>query len=154
MNDIDVVALADLFAPLEPFPEAVKRLDRWGAGRYYSQKAHCIGWLLSQPTTGSGAYTRREPNHSGRVCYNRILNPGMLIWMAAVLGADYGTIERATAAAIRAEAVDYRGRCNAFRSVISFDDLLRLMADPVRWKCDRRLKTGGRLMAPVTGKRK
>lgn len=140
MNDIDVLALADLLAPMPHFPEAVRRLDRWGPGQYHSQKAHWIGWLMSQPTTGSGAYTRREPNHSGRVCYNRILNPGMLIWLATVLGVSMSRIEQATAAAIQAEAVDYRGRCNAFRAVIPFDDLLELMESPGRWRCDRRLK--------------
>jgi hypothetical protein len=35
----------------------------------------------------------------------------MLIWMAAVLGADEEKIEQATAAAIEAEKINYRKRC-------------------------------------------
>lgn len=138
MNDISNDTLCDIFALLEPGPEIVRRLDKWGSP-YNSQKAHTVLWLASQGTTGEGAYSRKKGNSSGRTCYNRILNPGILIWIASVLGADEQTIERATAEAVEAEKTNYRKRCSAFRSVISFDDVLELLHRPDEWKYDVRM---------------
>ena len=99
---MDVTTFCKVFEVLTPFPDVVQRLDKWGSP-YKSQKAHVVNWFASQKTTGSGAYTRQAGNNSARTCYNRLLNPGMLIWMASVLGADEEKIEQATAAAVEAE---------------------------------------------------
>lgn len=136
MDDISLDAICAIFGQLEPEPEIVQRLDRWGC-RYESQKAHALDWFSSQATLGGGAYSRDRPNTSARACYNRLLNPGMLIWIAAALGADDETIERATNAAIDAERVNYRKRCGAFRAVISFDDVLDMIRQPERWRLDK-----------------
>ena len=60
----------------------------------------------------------------------------MLIWMAAVLGADEGKIEQATAAAIEAEKINYRKRCTAFRELFPFEEIMRLMENPDHWQYD------------------
>ncbi len=133
--DMDLSEFCKVLNVLEPFPDAVRRLDKWGSP-YKSQKAHVLIWFASQNTTGGGAYTRLKGNSSARTCYNRLLNPGMLVWMAAVLGADERDIERATAAAIEAEKINYRKRCAAFREIFTFDDILRLMDMPGRWQFD------------------
>lgn len=156
-KDISCSALCELLAPLEKEPEAVRRLDRWGTKSYNSQKAHVIVWLSLQGTTGSGSYTRNKGNDSGRACYNRILNPGMLIWIAAVLGVDQARIEEAAEAARKAESVNYRTRCSAFRSVIPFDTLLDQMELPDKWLVDPELGALCELaedgiLAPAPGK--
>ena len=135
MDDMDVITFCKVFEVLTPFPDAVQNLDKWGSP-YKSQKAHVVNWFASQKTTGSGAYTRQVGNSSARTCYNRLLNPGMLIWMAAVLGADEGKIEHATAAAIEAEKINYRKRCTAFRELFPFEEILRLIGKPEHWQYD------------------
>ena len=134
-QDMDINTFCDVFSILETLPKTVKTFDKWGSP-YKSQKAHVVNWFASQKTTGSGAYTRQVGNSSARTCYNRLLNPGMLIWMAAVLGADEGKIEQATAAAIEAEKINYRKRCTAFRELFPFDEIMRLMEKPDRWQYD------------------
>ena len=139
MQDMDVTTFCRVFEVLTPFPDTVQRLDKWGSP-YKSQKAHVVNWFASQKTTGSGAYTRQAGNNSARTCYNRLLNPGMLIWMAAVLGADEGKIEQATTAAIEAEKINYRKRCTAFREMFPFEEIVRLMEKPNHWQYDPALE--------------
>jgi len=158
MLDMDISAFCDVFSVLEPFPEAVQKLDKWGSP-YKSQKAHVLDWFATQDTTGGGAYTRQKGNRSARTCYNRLLNPGMLIWMAAVLGADEREIEQATRAAIEAEKNNYRKRCTAFREVFPFDEILRLMEAPECWQYDPAMAGlyiigGDKLPHPKRGKEK
>lgn len=133
--DMNVLTFCKVFEALAPFPDAVQRLDKWGSP-YKSQKAHVVNWFASQKTTGSGAYTRQAGNSSARTCYNRLLNPGMLIWMAAVLGADEEKIEQATAVAIEAEKTNYRKRCTAFRETFPFEEIMRLIEKPEQWQYD------------------
>ena len=133
--DLDIISFCRVFEVLTPLPDAVERLDKWGSP-YKNQKAHVLNWFFAQKTTGSGAYTRQQGNRSARTCYNRLLNPGMLIWMAAVLGADDRKIEQATASAIEAEKVNFRKRCSAFREIFPFEEIMRLMEEPDSWKYD------------------
>ena len=134
-RDMDINTFCAVFNVLEPFPAAVQKLDKWGSP-YKSQKAHVIDWFSTQDTTGGGAYTRQNGNRSAKACYNRLLNPGMLIWMAVVLGADKGKIEQATTAAIEAEKINYRKRCTAFRELFPFEEILRLIGKPEHWQYD------------------
>ena len=60
----------------------------------------------------------------------------MLIWMAAVLGADEEKIEQATDATIKAEKINYRKRCTAFRETFPFEEIMRLMEKPEQWQYD------------------
>ena len=158
ISDVDITTFCTVFNVLEPFPEAVLKLDKWGSP-YKSQKAHVLDWFASQDTTGGGAYTRQKGNRSAKTCYNRLLNPGMLIWMAAVLGADECEIERERQAAIEAERINYRKRCTAFREVFPFDEILRLMEAPEHWQYDPALAGlyiigGDKLPHPKKGKEK
>ena len=52
------------------------------------------------------------------------------------LGADESALRRAAAAAAEEEKTNVRGRCKAFRAVISWDDLYPLIADPSGWQPD------------------
>ena len=127
-----VVYCCDVVSVLDPCPPIVARLDIWGT-QYISQKAHVFGWFADQDTLGYGAYSRQQGNTSVRRAYNRLLNPGMLIWIAGALGADEGLIEKAAEAAIEAEKQDYRKRCAAFRAVIPFDTVSELLKHPEKW---------------------
>lgn len=135
MGDLGVEKFACILQYLDPMPPVTKELDKWGS-RYPSQKAHMIAWFSSQVTTGSGAYTRKQGNFSSIEAYNRLLNPGALIWIADALGESPEAIQRATEAAIEAEKINYRGRCSAFREVIPWARIDELIHDPPGWKID------------------
>lgn len=140
MGDLAVDKCAAILEYLDPMPETTKRLDRWGTKHYKSQKAHMILWFLSQEGTGGKGYTRKQGNTSSMEAYNRLLNAGALIWIADALGEDPEVIQRATAAAIEAEKINYRGRCSAFREVIPWARIDELIHDPSGWKIDPAVK--------------
>ena len=139
MADLGVEKFACILQYLDPMPPVTKELDKWGS-RYPSQKAHMIAWFSSQVTTGSGAYTRKQGNFSSIEAYNRLMNPGALLWMAESLGMDESTLRRAVKAAVEEERTNVRGRCRAFREVIGWDDLYPLIADPSGWLIDPAVK--------------
>ena len=139
MNDISVEDFADILCLLDPLPEVTKAFDRWGTKSYNSQKAHMVIWFQSQTGTGGGAYTRDSANYSARTCYNRLLNPGALLWIADALGMDAETIKKATEATKEAEKQNYRKRCGAFREVIPFDSICALLEKPKEWRLDPEL---------------
>lgn len=139
MNDIPVNDLARLLSYLEPEPPLTKELDKWGIKQYPSQKIHMYIWTRNQPNTGKGAYSRKEGNTSGAVMYNRFLNPGGLLWLAEVLGETEAALREAVSAAIKAERVDYRRRCVAFRQVIPWDRIMILLSQPQGWRYDPKM---------------
>ncbi len=139
MPDLGVEKFACIMEYLDPMPPVTKELDQWGC-RYPSQKAHMILWFDSQVTTGSGSYTRKQGNSSSKEAYNRLMNPGALLWIAEALGSDESALRRAAAAAAEEEKTNVRGRCKAFRAVISWDDLYPLIADPSGWRLDPEVK--------------
>ena len=140
VNDLSVDKFAAILEYLDPMPDATKALDRWGVKHYPNQKAHMILWLLSQEGTGGKGYTRKEGNSSSQEAYNRLLNPGALIWMADALGEAPEAIQNATEAAIAAEKINYRGRCSAFRELIPWARIDELIHDPAGWKIDPALR--------------
>ncbi|MEW6891931.1 hypothetical protein V3M60_10270 [Trueperella pyogenes] len=89
--DIDVRRFAKLLAKLDahlPISDAMEHADPQKNGRWWSsQREHMSSWFASQATTGSGAYTRQEPNLSAKTTYNRLQSPEGLIWIAEALGA-------------------------------------------------------------------
>ena len=138
LTDIHVLEFARYLSFLEPFPPVTKELDKWGS-RYPSQKVHICDWLRGQMHVFKGAYGRDRPNESAKIMYNRFLNPGGLIWIADVLGEKEAILREATAAAIKAEKVDYRGRCIAFRRVIPWARIMHLFSDCGRWQFDKQM---------------
>lgn len=89
-----------------------QKVGRW----WTSQREHMVGWFNGRTTHGAGAYSRETPNDSARTTYNRLLNPGSLLWIAEALGVDSRPIQRAADAA--AAESDHRRRCGQIRAVL------------------------------------
>ena len=136
LGDLSVEKFAAILEYLDPLPETTKQLDRWGVKHYQNQKAHMILWFISQEGTGGKGYTRKQGNSSSQEAYNRLLNPGALIWIADALGEAPEALQKATEAAIAAEKINYRGRCSAFREVIPWARIDDLIHDPSGWRID------------------
>lgn len=139
MSDLSVEKFAAILEYLDPAPEATKALDKWGT-KAKSQKAHMVGWFFSQVTTGAKGFTRYKGNTSSAEAYNRLLNPGAMLWIADALGEDFAILQQAAQAAIKAEKVNYRGRCSAFRSVIPWTRIYELVLNPKGWRIDPAVK--------------
>ena len=139
MNDIQVSKFALILKFLDPAPASTSALDSWGT-KARSQKAHMIGWFMSQLTTGEKGYKRARANNSSASTYNRLLNPGALIWIADSLGEDRAAIEKAAQAAAKAEEDDYRDRCKAFRRIIPWERIYQLLTQPQGWRIDPAVK--------------
>lgn len=142
MNDLNVGEMAMHMSFLEAKPPITKALDKWKSD-FSSQKEHMVRWLLKQPMSDANAkafsYTRKVGNTSTRTMYNRFMNPGGLLWMAEVFGADESELEQAVREAISAEKDNYRKRCIAFRNVIPFDKIMELFSKPDKWLYDDRV---------------
>ena len=83
------------------------------------EREHMAIWFRANETTGSGSYSRLEPNKSARRCYNSLMNAASLLWIAEAVGIDEPTVERAYEEA--AAAGDYRRACGAIRRIITWD---------------------------------
>ena len=90
--DVDVKEFARLLARLPehlPISDAMEEADPQKNGRWWtSQREHMSSWFASQATRGSGAFTRRAPNRSAKMTYNRLQHPEGLVWIAEALGVD------------------------------------------------------------------
>lgn len=139
LNDLTVDKFAAILKFLDPAPECTAALDFRGT-KAQSQKAHMIGWFMSQLTTGEKGYKRFRANTSSAATYNRLLNPGALIWIADALGEDRAVIEKAVQATRAAGVNDYRERCKAFRRVIGWDRIYELVTQPRGWRLDPAVK--------------
>lgn len=146
--DIHVLDMVGFMEYLEPVPpvtaeySVTRRLSKIAAeykARGGTQKSHMIGWFAQQPTKGSGAYTRRRGNESSRMAYDRFLNHYGLLWMAEAFGESEDALREAMDAAIAAEKIDYRLRCNEFRRIIPFDRIIELFLRPDGWRYDSRI---------------
>lgn len=129
-RDMHTDEMCEALSYLEPIPPIVRELDKWGS-TYQTQKAHMIAWFATQSTKGSGAYSRAKPNESARAAYNRMKNPGGLLWIAAALGEDERALREAAEAASEG--------CKAFRAVIPFDRIMELAEQPKKWRIDKTL---------------
>ena len=120
-DDVDVIDLARVLAHVEPVPADEAFCREIGVDYHYEQ-LHMVSWISSQITLGGGHYRRSEPNCSGRVTYNRLLNPRSLLWIGTVLGADREVLRQA---AREAEGKKTNAaRCGIVRRHVPFDDLL------------------------------
>lgn len=134
-TDFNVMQFAAFLEMLEPFPKLTAELDTWGT-REQSQKAHMVLWFQAQTGTGSGAYSRAVGNTSAKSCYNHLLNTGALVWIADALGENPETVRRAVRESIKAERINYRRRCTAFRAVIPWRRICELVENPHGWRFD------------------
>ena len=98
-----------------------------------------VQWFESQTGTGAGAFTRMEGNRSAMLAYNRLLNAGALVWIADALGENPDVIKKAAEEAAKAEKINYRRRCSAFRAIIPFSRIIELYKQPAGWRYDKAL---------------
>ena len=136
MHEIPTEQLARHLTYLDPEPPLTKELDKWGS-HYQSQKIHMYSWVNGQQYTGEGAYSREKGNQKASVMYNRLLNPGCLLWLADALGEKENNLREAVRAA--SEKDDYRQRCAAFRAVIPWDRICQLYEDFENWRYDKKI---------------
>jgi len=72
-----------------------------GYNNYTTQKDHWLGWL--DPNSGTGTYPRAgKQDRDARYVYNHIMEPKMLLWLAAAAGVSPHLVQ---AAALSAESV-------------------------------------------------
>ncbi len=138
--DIDVRRFAKLLAKLDahlPISDAMEHADPQKNGRWWSsQREHMSSWFASQATTGSGAYTRQEPNLSAKTTYNRLQSPEGLIWIAEALGADTALVQRVAEEAL---TIPRRSRSAFIRSYLPWE-LIAQLAKSRQGRCHRPLR--------------
>lgn len=139
--DVTVLHFAQVFVVLEADTPVLRELDRWGFPKnlYADQKEHMIDWYLAQTeATDSGKkYTRKEANYSGRVTYDRLRNPGSLLWIAEAFGEDEQTLRTAVEWEVADEKAHRNNRGIGFRQIITFDRILDLYRKPEGWLYDQ-----------------
>ncbi len=59
------------------------------------EQLHMVTWFAGQLSLGRGYYSRKRPNHSAKITYQRLLNPYSLLWIAAALGEDREVVLKA-----------------------------------------------------------
>ena len=87
--------------------------------RYHYEQLHMCCWFSGQITNGAGQYSRDEINYSARTCYNRLLNPYSLLWIAVVMGADREEIKKA--AEEMKDKKTNAAKCGTVRKHVPFD---------------------------------
>ncbi|WP_394255856.1 hypothetical protein [Pseudoclavibacter helvolus] len=87
-----------------------------------------ISWFAAQNSLGAGAYSRKTPNTSARVTYNRLLCPAAFVWMAEALGEDPEVVQAAAGAA-RAEP-NARKRPGLLRKHLPWSRIVVLTGQP------------------------
>lgn len=139
--DFHNVEFAKFLARLDPHPpitEALKAAlaNRSGRpSRNDTERAHMSSWFTSQTTTGQGAYSRRRPNYSARVTYNRLLSTPGLIWISEALDIDPERSQEAADLALGPGRVNER--CRAIRKIFPWPEIAEhttLLADTRRKK--------------------
>ncbi len=85
--------MAMLFAHIPYDTEVAGYLREIEVSWTYEQ-LHMVTWFSAQMTLGRGYYSRKRPNLSAKVTYQRLLNPYSLLWIAATLGEDRETVLR------------------------------------------------------------
>ena len=122
-DDIDTVEMAYLFGHVSYLVEDEELCESIGVTYDYEQLHMCV-WFSGQVTLGKGNYSRRVPNHSSKVTYNRLLNPYSLLWICTVLGEDTDIIRKA---ADEMESKDsFAGKCGVVRKYVPFSRIFEL----------------------------
>jgi hypothetical protein len=92
----------------------LRRPDHW-AGR---QKDHWLGWLKDY--RGAGYYGRKSWDVPAKTVFNRVVNPGLLLWLGEVVGIPTPIVRRAAADALKA-GTTMMAQSGAIRRVISWE---------------------------------
>ncbi len=86
--------MAMLFAHI-PYDADIAKYLRTVDVFWEYEQLHMVTWFSGQLTLGKGYYSRKKPNHSAKITYQRLLNPYSLLWIAAALGEDREAVIRA-----------------------------------------------------------
>ena len=92
----------------------LRRPDHW-AGR---QKDHWLGWLKDY--RGAGYYGRKSWDVPAKTVFNRVVNPGLLLWLGEAVGIPTPSVRRAAADALKA-GTTMMAQSGAIRRVISWE---------------------------------
>jgi hypothetical protein len=92
----------------------LRRPDNW-AGR---QKDHWLGWLKGY--RGAGYYGRKSWNVPAKTVFNRVVNPGWLLWLSEAVGIPARSLKRAADEALAA-GTTMMAQSGAIRRVISWE---------------------------------
>lgn len=119
--DIHTRTFAQILAKLPPNMPITRAYDTETRRNphLYNQGSHMTRWFRSQTTTGTGQYTRRQPNYSAQTTYNRLQSPGGLLWINEALGIS-PTRVKAAAQAAKAEK-DHRRKCHIIRQILPWE---------------------------------
>ena len=140
MLDFHNVAFARFLAGLDPYPPITERLKAEiaktrGPARNNSERDHMATWFSSQVGLGGGEYSRRRPNYSARVTYNRLLSAPGLIWISEALDIDPIRSQRAADIALGTGRVNTK--CREIRKLFSWGEI----ADHTALLADLKQKT-------------
>lgn len=131
VDDIDVITLGNMvstYTGKTPMSDLFERKFRTDKDWWYSQREHWTAWCLAQLSNGVGPYVRSTPNMSGRLAYNRVMKPGLMIWVAEAYGCDSEKIKEAIRLCMFCAETEGIGSsskmCKLIRSVITFDDII------------------------------
>ena len=90
-----------------------------GYSRYYTQKAHWLGWLSKKP--GAKYYRQDAPNRGAKFVYNHIMEPKMLLWLISASGVDKKLVTKARENSENAKTM--ASSCACIRKVVPWDAL-------------------------------
>lgn len=91
-----------------------------GYNKYKTQKAHWLGWLDTNSTTGT--FPRKSGDAGGaRHVYNLIGEPKMLLWLASTAGVQANLLRAAKNAADG--VTNLRSKCGAIRKHIPWSEV-------------------------------
>ena len=129
--DFHNVEFAKFLARLEPHPPITEALraeitKKRGAPRHASERDHMSNWFYSQISKGYGDYSRRRPNYSARVTYNRLLSATGLIWISEALDIDATRSQHAADLALGPGHVTTR--CRAIRKLFPWGEVAENVA--------------------------
>ncbi len=94
LNDFHNRDMAMMFAHIPYNAEIANYLWEVETSWEYEQ-LHMVTWFSGQMSLGRGYYSRKKPNHSAKITYQRLLNPYSLLWIAAALGEDREVVLKA-----------------------------------------------------------
>ena len=117
MNSYSVEKLINVIKKLPADKEVPSGTQ--GYSRYFTQKAHWLGWLSKKP--GAKYFRQDAPNRGAKFTYNHIMEPKMLLWLISASGLQIELVELAKEAALNKKSM--AGSCAAIRKAVSWQTL-------------------------------
>lgn len=119
-KELTIYDAAQVFLTLESHPPITQNfMDHLASYKtlvWTDQRDHMVTWYLSQDDHGHGAYSRRKPNTSAKVTYNRLLSAPGILWTGEALGLDEARCLEALEVAKSRR--DIRQKCRLMREAL------------------------------------